>query len=180
MSNELGPVRSQSPAPEPPQRSSGISRIKFLRMITSSMPLKYQAILGAYGRAPQMPGEQLISEETRKHTKDIGETKEVDILVPDWWRNNREPIMRNNTLLLVRPEGQEAILVVPDSNSPSAVTIEELLSKPQSTTVTPPYKQEWQIIEGGLDTQTQTQPTENTSEFDALRESSPFFRKPAA
>lgn len=155
MSNEQDLVPSPKPVAEPPQRS-GISRIKYLRRITSSVVRQYEAVLGAYGRAPQMFGEDIVV--ASNQIGDSGGTQIVNIPLPasllERLKNNREPIKKEDKLLLVRPETDEAILVESESNSSPSVVVEELLSKPaQATTFKPPFEQEWPIIEVGLETQ---------------------------
>lgn len=180
MSNEQdlpGLPKVDTESPQQPK----ISRIKFLRRITSNLPLQYEAVLGAYARAPQMPGEQLISKETTKYTGDTGKTLEVDLPVPGWWTNIKEPIKKDNELLLPRLEQQEIIYVSPESESPPSIILEKF-SKPQissqSNPIKPPYPPKWQVIEGKEVPITQS--SNEMSELDAARAESPFLNKRAA
>lgn len=98
MSNEQDLVPSPKPVTEPPQKK-GVSRIRFFKILTPR-PAVYDAILAAYGEAPQMPAIQIPRAATS--IGDRVEITDIDIPGHEELDFSNEPIQRGDGLRVLR------------------------------------------------------------------------------
>lgn len=121
MSNEQDLVASPQPVTEP-STNKRMSRIRFFKIL-SSFPAKYDAILGAYDRAPQMPAIQIPR--AAIFTGDKVEVTDIDIPDDDAWQNlSNEPILRSDgTRVLTRAGEVVAVFQSrPEDNNKAVVS----------------------------------------------------------
>lgn len=125
MSNEQDLATSPQPVTEPPAKKR-MSRIRIFKIL-SAFPAKYNDILGAYDKAPQMPVIQIPR--AAIFTGDRVEVTDIDIPYDDAWQNLRnEPIqIGDGPKVLRRP--REAIVVLQSQPEPNDLENNPYLKK---------------------------------------------------
>lgn len=170
--NERDLAASQnSPAANVSGKPVGMTRNRFFK-IWSNRPAQYDAILGAYDRAPEMPIEQIAKAAVSigDHVKEV----KVDAHIKEGWEQGGTLVRQGERRFLMRETGDRidvAPLTSPDTDPEASIS--------SQTTDIPSFEKPSNNIEG-VGVYPFKQPGINDApDYDAERVSNPFANAPA-